>query len=494
MAIKKLKPKTPEAAVTLLAASRMVKQYVSGDPNSPIIAMERSLPQRVDDAEAKHGLKIYDRMMTDPVIASLLNVIRMRSLENGLAFDPAVDPPFELTATVQELEDFTLAEQIAQEMTDAHDAFREPAEDVIGEMVTAIAYGHRLAEIGADWVTDANGRTRLVPGEILVKPRENYIFVVNTRNTPQGVIAAIPGVSVSLPVAYQEDFRNLPNFLPIEKFFHLRIGSKNSGPLGESQLRPAYDPWWIKIQTYPQLLKFVIQFAGPALIAYAPADVVMAGDATTVQLADGRIVDATPENIVLSLLEHFQASTIVALPDGSKVDLIESKGEGKAHIAAIELCNREMTMPILLSTRGTLEAQHGSRADSGTSQDLQDVVVRYHQANMQRTYRRQVCFPFTMANYGPEVARRFTPKPRLQAVSTQDFAAEGGTIAQLYAAGYLHWSQMFGTDRRLGLPKRDWKAFMQEMKEKQDAQNMQNAEALRMAASTAKDDGASGSS
>lgn len=245
---------------------------------------------------------------------------------------------------------------------------------------------------------------------------------------------------MSVPEGIVTDQSGAP-VLPLEKFLILRFGSKNGDPRGVSLLRAAYNPWWLKQQTWPQMLKFLSQFAGPSLIGYTPENSAMLG-------TDG---GQTPEEVMLNALRQFQNGSIVVLRGGAKVEAIQSPGEGQAFLSAIELYNREITHAILKQTRATMEAQHGSRADSETGEGILENLVTWIQGCVERAVRNQIVRPLVRMNFGMDAP---VPRLSLRAPGKPGFVGAAEAVAKLASSGYLDESQKHELDILLGLPNR----------------------------------------
>ena len=469
----RLVAKTPEAQVVLADLAELARSYVAG--GMPMwTPMSRSLPQGID-AEIANP-KIFRQMMRDPWIRSSINRIRMGCMENDCQFVPAIDPPTKSKATQADLARYNRSKDIADEALRAHQDMDRPIEDVLYEMYGMLIYGHRAAEQVMRTETMGVDAGKLVIDAIETKPRDNYAFVVDMANKVMGLVAAMPGISLSIPTGYGMAFESLPNFMPPEKWLWVTNGGEDGSPLGESALEGAVVPHKAKMRMYPELIRFIVQFGGPALVGYTPEEKPGAGGSGPLTQRKSGTQDAglTPEDVMFRALELFQAGSIVVLRGGSKLDLIQSQGEGRAHMAAIDMVNREMVQGILLQIRATMEAAKGGlgNGDSDTGENTLNVVVSHYQGIVERAYRRQVLRRWTSYNYGVDVAREFTPRLSLREVARPDFEAEGNTVAALQQSGYLHPSQYPELDERLGLPERDMNAVMEELQQQQDNQQM----------------------
>lgn len=416
--------KTPEGANALGGLAKVLREFVSGSADFPYQQFQRALPRYVDDAERDFGTDIYQRMLHDPMVAAAVDTLKMRALAEGVTISPAARTPD--------------AQRIARFVEAAVEDLDAPIEETLFDMLDALAYGHRLAELVFRVRHDGD----LTLASVKPKPRRNYGFVIDAYQNLTGVAAVVPGKSSFVPIGIVPEPGELPNLFPTSKFFVLTFAGSNRDPRGSSLLRPAYNPWWLKQQTWPQMLKFLVQFAGPSLIGYTPENASFVGD-------------LTPEDVMLAALKGFQNGSIVALRGGSKVDKIQSEGEGQAFLNAIELYNREITHAVLKQTRATMEARHGSRADSQTATDILDVVVGWVQGVLARAFRRQVVRPLVLLNFGATAARDLCPRVLFSGSGKPDFAATAAAVAQLQSSGYLADTQCAGIDELLSLPARN---------------------------------------
>lgn len=416
--------KTKQQSPDRLEPGRLYSLFgesVAGAIDFPYQQLQRALPRYIDDAERDFGTEIYDRMLRDPMIAAAVDTLKMRSLKDGLRLS-AWDTSGEAAEALK------FCEQAIEQL-------ENPLEETLYDMLDGLAYGHKLAEL----VFEEEEAGKIALRAIKPKPRLNYTFVVDTYENVTGIAAVVPGVTASVPSGVVG--AGLKDVLPMDKFWVLRFGQRNGDPRGTSLLRPAYNPWWLKQQTWPQLLKYLSQFAGPSLIGYTPEN----GPLSTGEMG------LTPEDVMLRALKQFQNGSIVVLRGGAKVETIQSQGEGQAFLSAIELYNREITHAILKQTRATMEARYGSKADSETGSDLLDSLVVWIQTSLTKSLRRQVLGRLLTMNFGSASAA-FAPRVSLTSANAPSFAAMADAIAKLASSGYLDESQKSGLDAQLGLP------------------------------------------
>jgi hypothetical protein len=122
------------------------------------------------------------------------------------------------------------------------------------------------------------------------------------------------------------------------------------------------------------------------------------------------------------------------------------------------------------SRRGT-EARFGSKADSGTAQDVHKLVEKQLENALALTIRRDIVAVLVEARYGPQFLH-LCPKISLSATAEQDFATDAAAVASLQTSGYFAPSQYQDLDKKLGLPMRT-EAEQQMEAQQQDAQLQQ---------------------
>jgi len=403
-----------------------------------VAARGLALPWAFDDVTQDFGADLYERMGNDAQIAACDVLLRAAILEDGATLSPAVDEEgadgYEQAA---ELVDF--CEQNLDELD-------TPLDDTLWDMLACLGQGNRVAEIVYHAFDTSPLPGRAMLRSLTVKPRERTAFVVDPYMRLYGLLAqelegpryVLPGVLI--------DPENTPNLLPREKFAILTFRPVNDDPRGSSAWRPAYNPWWLKMQTWQEYLKYLAQFASPSIVGTTAPGAQPVTDPTT----------GTQITAVAALLEQllaFKNGTALALPNGATAQLLFSTGEGKAFLSAIELYNREMRMAITTQTLATGEGEHASRAQAGVHQDALDTLIRQAKRSLCRMLRRDVLRNLVRYNFGDALAP-LTPKVSLGETEAQDIAKLMAAIAQLESSGFLDISQRPGVDRLLNLPPR----------------------------------------
>lgn len=433
--------------------STLATEYVAGGAGLWSRSALRTLPSAIDDITQDFGDDLYERMRLDPTVTACLNVLRASIIEEGLRLAPALDDAdadgYDLA---QEIEDF--CEAVLGDLT-------LPLDDVLWDLLDAILLGSRLAEEVYTTVpstsyalpgTSPISRTQdmLILSSLKPKPRNATAFVVDAYMNIQGIAAARPGLGLSF--SPQIIGQVTPNVLSREKFAVLTFRPKDADPRGTSAFRAAYFPWFAKQQTWDEFLKYLAQFASPSIYAIASEASTKSG--IQVVQADGSTATRPAGEVLRDTLLDFRNGTAMGLPYGTLVDTLAVAGDGQAFHNAFLHCDQQITVAVLHQTRATMEAQHGSRADSETGQDILGTLQRQAKRSVCTMLRRDILRPLVSYNYGPEAARALTPHASLGGVEKQDWGAKALAVAALAKVGYLDPSQYAAIDKELNLPAR----------------------------------------
>lgn len=400
----------------------------------------QSLPRHVDDVERDFGLDIYQKMLHDSAVSSSLGTIKTQVLSAGVRLSGRVAQPASCNTDQEQLAQYQQSEQIRGLCEDMLDGLQQPIEAILMEMLDCLAYGNALAE-----ATYATRDGQLWLQTLRVKPRKRYAFVVDDFLHCPGVVPAA--------YAWGRLEENPAYLIPREKLFLLTFSARGGDPRGYSLLRPAYNWWYLKQQITPDYLKYLKQYATPSIAGFLPPN---AGDVQTGQYT----VDGAPETIpaaeaMLSQLITFANGTALVLENGSDIKPIQMQGTGEAYLQAFDFFDRQITRAILFNARAVMEAQHSSKADSDTSQDIVGAFVAYLRRMVETAFYHDVLYQVVKFNYGEALAKKYTPTLLLADVQQEDLAQYGNMIARLQSSGFLHASQYQGIDARLKLPERD---------------------------------------
>lgn len=401
----------------------------------------QSLPRHVDDVERDFGLDIYHKMLNDSAVSSALGAIKTQVLSAGVKLTGRVTEPASFNEDPKQQAEYDKSEAVRALCEDMLDGLQQPIEAILMEMMDCLPYGNSLAE-----ATYESRGGKLWLKTLRVKPRHRYAFVVNDFLDCPGVVPSEIGWGMYGTQAPE-------SMIPREKFFLLSFNARGNDPRGHSILRPAYNWWYLKQQITPDYLKYLKQYATPSIAGFLPPN---AGDVQT----GGYNPDGTPATIsaaeaMLAQLITFANSTALVLENESKIQQVEMSGTGEAYLQAFDFFDRQIIRAILFNARAVMEAEHGSKADSGAAGDILGAFVAYLRRMVETAFFQDVLIPIVTYNFGEADAKLYTPTLVLSDVQQEDLLAYGEMIAKLWNAGFLHTSQQAGIDAKLNLPERD---------------------------------------
>jgi hypothetical protein len=291
---------------------------------------------------------------------------------------------------------------------------RAPEEISRDMLIGALSLGSKVANVVYHPSTIA-GSDKLWIRAIKPKDRRHVGFVVDPFWNIRGFASNDRGLLGMQPV-------DIGDVLARDRFAVLIFGG-DGDPRGVPATRHCYNPWYVKSHAWPAWLRYLHQFGSPSVIGMC------APDAHDRLDDDGEAV--SPEEDMMQSLLTFEAGTALAIPHGADVKTLFAGGDGKAYVSAFDLINREISYALLHQVRATMEAEHGSRADSDTGKDVMDLITDGLQLMLARMWRRDVLMPWVRLNYGEDEAYHLCPVPIVGGSPREDFAANADAAAKI---------------------------------------------------------------
>lgn len=463
----------------ILEPQNQKREYLSGGFErtlSPLLQNAvQVLNQYQDDLNKEFSDSVYEDMLKDPAVSASVDILKSLILAEPLRVVPIVHDKkaadYEISREVTAFVDYQI-----------HNMARS-TQTILNEALEAIQFGSSMVEIIFE-DQEYNGRPILGLKDLKTRNRKNYSFIVDRYYNVLGAVSNEAGQGATS--IYTGSMNPDPEqVIPREKFMVLALQTKNSDPRGISMLRPAWNSYYVKNQVWPQYLKYLIQFASPSLVGYTPEngpEEIEQIDASgnVIVNSDGTVKTSTPEEDMLSTLLGFQSGTVAVLKGGSKLDVIQSDGNGEAFSAAVNMFDRQIAMAILKTHRTLLEAQHGSKADAEASADITDVFVGGLREIVSSAFSKDVIKTLVEINFGPEIAAKYSPYCTLRAMPKQDFSKAAEAISKLWTSKYLHPSQVGETDAMIGLPERDLDSFLGELQDSADLMKLDQIERMKL--------------
>lgn len=201
---------------------------------------------------------------------------------------------------------------------------------------------------------------------------------------------------------YEQHTPSGPKAIQPTALIHYVNNPRYGNPYGKSDLRPAYDAWFIKREIVKYFAIFLEGAAGAKPVAKYPNN-------------------APPEVVaeLFNAIKRFQTKTALTIPKEVEVEFLEANSAGDAYIKAINLFNmfigRSLFIPDLLGFQGA-ETTGGAQA---LGREQMGVFLK-HAMKRRRKFERLVNMhlvkPFVNFNYG--FVEKY-PKFRLKEISDE---------------------------------------------------------------------------
>lgn len=451
------------------------------------------LNRAFDDVYAKWGVRVYDEMRNNPTVAACFESVRKGAVRGQLQISACMSEdlssapekpeteskPGEAKVEVEktpeqkqheaDVEEAELARDLCRWLVDRMD---RTMESLALEIAEGAIYGCIMPEVVWEYA-DHDGEELLTIAAIKPKPRESWDYVVDPYMNVLGLYVE----------AVDEDGVPIQALLPISKFAPFVWMPRNCDPRGTSMFRPAYDPWLSQNKTRPQRFQFNQRFSQPRMIVKAALGAATPSDPIEGTVQTGQVKSRV--EVLAELLEAFEVGTWMIIGIDEEFEYLEPTSKGDNFDASMQSDSREICLALLCNTRSILEAQHGSKADSQTSQDVSDIVTAALSAALCQWVMDQVFYPFLLANKGPEFADKYTPVASFGSSEVQDWAKMAQAAATLKSSGFLTQSQQrFVSVEILGLPAPSF----DELEQQQEMQMMAK-QGLQAAAKGGEEDG-----
>jgi hypothetical protein len=405
----------------------------------------RTLPQANDDISRELGGNVYECMLRDPDVAACVMLLVNSVLADGVQINAAVGEKDERFGTATE------AAELCRLSIGKLKTFRSTMETMLRD---ALGFGNKVAEQTYEMASVANKR-RLMLKYLKPKPRRTTAFVVDEFMNVLGLAYVKGGVAGFGGFAGLSLSLDGLNILPREKFAVLSLRSEDGDPRGTSSLRPAFNAYNLKSLTYPEYLRFLIQYALPSLIATTGPDArdeAMRDESGNVVIdpLTGDPVMVSPTSALAFNLERFRNGTYLIVPDGTTIKPLEVAGEGEAFLKAFTLYGQEITRAILYQTLATREGVHGTRAESQQKMTVLDMLVWWLKQRVAEMIQEDILKPLVRYNIGESVAEELTPVVSLGDSERRSWSEDASAVREL--ADVVTDSQWTSLTRQVGIP------------------------------------------
>jgi len=310
-------------------------------------------PFNTDDLFDKDSsYRIYEEMLQDDQVYAATQLKKDIIIGSGWEIETQEDGQEEMKSDIEKM----LLEDIDR-----------PLEDMLQEMVSAYDFGFSLTEKIFKRREDGSITLRTL------KTRHPGTWLIHTDKFGSIEMIEQQGINTNLKI----DPRTL---------IHLVNNDKFQNPYGISDLRAAYEPYFLKRHLKRFYGIFLEKAAGPIPV--------------------GRYDQGAPDEAIDTLfdtLKTFQAKTSLVIPKEIEVQFLESKNNGDVYIKGLELMNlmigRAILLPDLIGLTGS-ETGGGSFALGKEQLEIFFKHVNRRRRTLESLIDNHIIKPVMIANFG----------------------------------------------------------------------------------------------
>lgn len=351
------------------------------------------------------GSVTYKRMLTDPQVKACLQTKKFAALSQSWEVHAASESP----------ED----EQVAAFVRSALLNMRGSVLDTLYDLLDALAFGVSLVEINYTLLETGPDAGKVGLASLKSKDPSGFTFETDAFAN----VTALRGLDGA---AY-----------PPDKFLRYAWQPLYESPLGQSDLKAAYKPWFVKQQLLKWWAKYLEKFGLPTVTGtYDP----------------NRGYGPDQQRELLAIVAQVHNESAVVLPSDMHLGLLETaRAQAAGFSEAVEYLDRAIAKSILgqTLTTDTPTQGGGSYALGAVHQDVLGFYVDKIRRDLEETViGAQLLAPLVAYNFGPEAAR---PSFTLGTPGTSQLEASGKLIADLVAGNVIAPSEPW-IRSYLGLP------------------------------------------
>lgn len=171
-----------------------------------------------------------------------------------------------------------------------------------------------------------------------------------------------------------------------KSLLHYINSPRHSNPYGKSDLRRAYDPWFVKRHVTRYYSIFLEKAAGPMPVGRYES-----------KLPPSKVTE------IFNIIKKFQAKTAMVIPKEFEVEFLESKSNGEAYIKGLDLFNmyigRALMVPDLVGVSGA-ETSGGSYSLGDRQMEMFFKHIRKKRRQLERLVNYHIIKPMVNWNWG----------------------------------------------------------------------------------------------
>ncbi len=390
----------------------------------------------------QHGYALFRRMLTDSEVDASMNAVIRASTSSKLVAQSPLDPgdtDYDLSLELVDFVNYCIGSWPIDEWR------RE-------QLLYALGFGNAVSEL--DWDVYETGKyaNHFYIKRARVQEPEDYGFLVDRWGEIYGVVPLGQAAGLIYPLGNlislpENGIRDLRGVVPRYKLSVWTWEQKGTDPRGTSLLIPAFIAWWNKQRAMEEWSCWLGRYAQPSVWATPGPDAIQ----SCITNPDGSQIITQPTEALLQALVNLKSASVLALPYGSVVNMLQAQGTVEPFLKSIELWDKEIVRAILGQHLATAE---GGGTSAKTAAEIHAIILRQFisitSMFMIRNIEQDIVKPLIMSNYG-DVGRLM---PIISLGETGGFPLTSTEVAVLFQAGYFSEDQLQDIDKMLGIPVR----------------------------------------
>lgn len=308
-----------------------------------------------DELIGKKGYEIYDKMYRHSEIKGAIEEKKGKILATAWHVAPASDDPLHIEQ----------AEEIEYQLKHVDGGIKSGLEAMLDGLVKGFSINEKIFTIVQGG--PRKGITQL--SRLKSKRPDNYGFELDKFSN---IIAL---VNESVEGTAQSFMGGSGERVPLAKFVHFSHKGRYENPYGESDLRAAYQWYWLK-DTYIKFQAIFLETMGmPTRVAHYPQGFAQAS-----------------QNALQGLMEAIKSNTAITIQDDIKLDFMEAgKQNADAFQMAIEYADKQINRAVIGQfMTSSIDAAGGARAAAEVHQETAEDFVSGTRKNLEAVVNDQI--------------------------------------------------------------------------------------------------------
>lgn len=397
-----------------------------GPLNLQVLSHERNIKGE------RFNSTVIEAMLDDDAVKPALDTLKIGILCGELKFHAATAPDSGTTSDFDPAE----AQRAAEFCERAHKNLPAPLNVWAWDFLDYLVYGHKVAEIVLQEVTEGPDAGLYYLGRLKVKGRWSYHLCTDPM--------------LNLLSIYAQTIYG-PAYIEARHFLISSWGKRDDDPRGSKILKAAVEPWRRKQRRLKSQSKGDDQFGTPSLCLTMPEG----GMVESQELNPKTGKPWTNLEYAMFIMDRMENGQSIAIPFGAVLDVIESQRDGAQLVNSIDYDDRCIVRAMLLSAKGMLEPEHYTQGGGEHAQQKERGLADCIRDALLADFETQLFGYLLTECKGKRYAQLYTPKLVMGAMPLDDFLKLASALGVILQSGGFYkslWDKLL-FDNGLGRPR-----------------------------------------